>query len=37
MTQEQHQIFLDFIKIFIKHIPMNELAAKGIGWKAISK
>lgn len=37
MTQEQHTIFLEFVKIFLKYINMEELAAKGIGWRAVSK
>ncbi len=37
MTQEQHRIFLDFVKLFLKYIPIEELAAKGIGWRAVSK
>jgi len=37
MTQEQHKIFLDFVKLFLKYIPIEELAAKGIGWRAVSK
>lgn len=37
MTQEQHTIFLDFVNIFIEHIPINEMAVKGIGWRAISE
>ena len=37
MTQEQHAIFLDFVNIFLKHIPTNEMAVKGIGWRAISE
>ena len=36
MTEEQHRIFKDFVKIFIKHIPtMDEISAKGIGWSAV--
>lgn len=37
MTQEQHKIFLDFVKLFLKYIPIDELSAKGIGWRAVSK
>lgn len=37
MTQEQHTIFLEFVRIFIKYIKLEELAAKGIGWRAVSK
>lgn len=37
MTQEQHKIFLDFVNIFLKHIPLNEMALKGIGWRAVSE
>ncbi|NVM36505.1 MAG: hypothetical protein HWN81_12990 [Candidatus Lokiarchaeota archaeon] len=37
MTQEQHTIFIEFVKIFLKYIKMEELAAKGIGWRAVSK
>ena len=37
MTQEQHTIFLEFVRIFLKYIKMEELAAKGIGWRAVSK
>ena len=35
MTQEQHKIFLDFVNIFLEHIPLNEMALKGIGWRAV--
>lgn len=37
MTQEQHTIFLEFVRIFLKYIKLEELAAKGIGWRAVSK
>jgi len=37
MTQEQHKIFNDFVDIFLKHVPMNEISAKGIGWRAVKK
>jgi hypothetical protein len=37
MTQEQHVIFNDFVKIVLKYIKMDELAAKGIGWRSVSK
>lgn len=37
MTQEQHGIFLDFVRIFLQHIPINEMAVKGIGWRAVSE
>lgn len=37
MTQEQHIIFNEFVKIVLKYIKMDELAAKGIGWRAVSK
>ena len=37
MTQEQHVIFNEFVKIFLKYIKMEELAAKGIGWRSVSK
>lgn len=37
MTQEQHTIFLGFVKNFLEHIPINEMAAKGIGWRAVSE
>ena len=37
MTQEQHVIFNDFVKIVLKYIHMDELAAKGIGWRSVSK
>ncbi|MFX1275103.1 MAG: hypothetical protein ACFFBP_15785 [Promethearchaeota archaeon] len=36
MDQEQHQIFLDFIGILLKNLPLPELAAKGLGWRAVS-
>ncbi|MGV9204148.1 MAG: hypothetical protein ACOC44_09060 [Promethearchaeia archaeon] len=35
MTQEQHEIFNRFIDIFLKHIPIDKMAAKGIGWRCI--
>ncbi len=35
MTQEQHKIFLSFINLFLQNIPMNEMAVKGIGWRAV--
>jgi hypothetical protein len=37
MTQEQHKIFNDFIDIFLNHIPIEKVAAKGIGWRSIRK
>ena len=37
MTQEQHVIFNDFVKIVLKYISIDELAAKGIGWRSVSK
>jgi len=37
MTQEQHVIFNEFVKIVLKYIKMDELAAKGIGWRSVSK
>ncbi len=37
MSQEQHIIFNEFVKIVLKYIKMDELAAKGIGWRAVSK
>ncbi len=37
MTQEQHKIFLDFVNLFLKQIPINEMAVKGIGWRAVSE
>jgi len=37
MTQEQHKIFLDFVELFLQHIPINEMAVKGIGWRAVSE
>ncbi|MFO8017287.1 MAG: hypothetical protein R6U96_01510 [Promethearchaeia archaeon] len=37
MTQEQHEIFNDFIKIFLKHVPIEKMTAKGIGWRSIRK
>ena len=37
MTQEQHEIFNDFVEIFLKHVPMGKLAAKGTGWRAVSR
>ncbi len=37
MTQEQHTIFLNFVNLFLEHIPINEMAAKGIGWRAVSE
>ncbi len=37
MTQEQHKIFNDFVDIVLKYIKMDKLAAKGIGWRAVSK
>ena len=37
MTQEQHKIFLDFVNIFLEHIPLNEMALKGIGWRGVSE
>ncbi len=36
MDKEQHKIFLDFIDILLKNLPLPELASKGIGWKAVS-
>jgi len=35
MDQSQFKIFIDFVKIFLKHIPMDELTAKGMGWRAV--
>jgi len=35
MSQYQFKIFLDFVKIFRQHIPISDLAVKGIGWQAI--
>ncbi len=37
MTQEQHIIFNDFVKIVLRYISIDELAAKGIGWRSVSK
>jgi len=37
MTQEQHIIFNEFVKIVLRYIKMDELAAKGIGWRSVSK
>jgi len=37
MTQEQHSIFLSFVKIFEKYIPLSDIAVKGIGWKAVKE
>ncbi len=37
MAQEQHVIFNEFVKIVLKYISMEVLAAKGIGWRAVSK
>ncbi len=37
MSQEQHIIFNEFVKIVLKYIKMDELAAKGIGWRSVSK
>ena len=37
MTQEQHHIFLDFVKIFEKYIPLPDIAVKGIGWRAVKE
>lgn len=37
MTQEQHKIFTDFVQIFLKYIPLEEITAKGIGWKAVKE
>jgi hypothetical protein len=37
MTQEQHNIFVNIVKLFMQYIPMGEMAAKGLGWKSISK
>ena len=37
MTQEQHIIFNEFVKIVRKYIKIDELAAKGIGWRSVSK
>ena len=31
----QFKIFLDFVKIFEDHIPLPDLAVKGIGWRAV--
>ena len=36
MDKDQHKIFLDFIQILLKNIPLPELASKGLGWKAVS-
>ena len=36
MDQEQHKIFLDFISILLKNLPLPEIAAKGLGWRAVS-
>jgi hypothetical protein len=35
MDQFQHQIFKDFVKIFLKHISMDEITAKGMGWRSV--
>ena len=35
MDESQFKIFLDFVKIFEKHIPLPDLAVKGIGWRAV--
>ena len=35
ISQYQFKIFLDFVKIFRQHIPISDLAVKGIGWQAI--
>ncbi|MFX1567470.1 MAG: hypothetical protein ACFFCV_03785 [Promethearchaeota archaeon] len=37
MAQEQHVIFNDLVKIVLKYIHMDELAAKGIGWRSVSR
>ena len=37
MSQAQHKIFLDFVNIFLKYIPIEEISAKGIGWKAVKE
>ncbi|MHA2253596.1 MAG: hypothetical protein ACXAD7_24770, partial [Candidatus Kariarchaeaceae archaeon] len=37
MTQEQHKIFLGIVGIFLQHIPINEMALKGIGWRGVSE
>jgi len=36
MDKDQHKIFLGFIDILLKNLPLPELASKGIGWKAVS-
>ena len=36
MDKAQHAIFLDFIEILLKNLPLSELAAKGLGWRAVS-
>ena len=37
MTQEQHKIFINLVNIFLKYIPLGDIAAKGLGWKSISR
>ena len=37
MAQEQHVIFNNLVKIVLKYINMEELAAKGIGWRSVSR
>ena len=36
MTEQQYQIFIEFIQNLQKYIPIGEESLKGIGWQAIS-
>lgn len=35
ISKAQFKIFLDLIEVLLKHIKINEIAAKGIGWRAV--
>ena len=36
MSQSQHDIFSELVKVFLEFIKMDEIAVKGIGWRAIT-
>ena len=35
ISKAQFKIFLDLIEVLLKHIKIDEITAKGIGWRAV--